>query len=82
MLMVTAFSVATRAVFLAVFHHELMVFFSVSSQVSWANAIGEAVAKQTAATAHTASPFVLVIGFLHSSTKIVLEAGQPVVTPV
>src|SRR5215471_16042838 len=32
-LMVTRFSVAMRAVFLAVFHQELTVFFSVSSQV-------------------------------------------------
>src|SRR5215470_1386382 len=51
MLIVTGFSVARRAVVRAVFHHVLRVFFSVSSQVSWACAGAETVARQAATAA-------------------------------
>src|SRR5215470_14439715 len=47
MLIVTGLSVATRAVLLAVVHQELRVFFSVSSQVSWARAGVQMAARQT-----------------------------------
>jgi hypothetical protein len=59
MLTVTGFRVATRAVFLAVVHQELRVFFNVSSQVSWAQAGAEMAAKQTTAAARI--PVVLII---------------------
>src|SRR5215470_15909251 len=51
MLIVTGFSVATRAVFLAAVHQALTVFFSVSSQVSCAQTGVEMAAKQTSAVA-------------------------------
>src|SRR5262249_42937938 len=61
MLIVTGFSVATRAVVRAVFHHVLSVFFSVSSQVSWACAGVEAAARQAATAAQARIRVVLII---------------------
>jgi hypothetical protein len=65
MFSVTGFSVTTRAVFRAAFHHVLTVFFNVSSQVSWAKAGAACAARLTATAAQLNITFVRMIGFLH-----------------
>src|SRR5215467_8144568 len=62
MLIVTGFSVATRAVVRAAIHQVLRVFFSVSSQVSWARAGVETAPKQIATRAQANILVILMIG--------------------
>src|SRR5579871_1010452 len=62
MLIVTGFRVATRAVVRAAFHQAVTVFFSVSSQVSWAHAGAEIAARHRAAVAQASVRIVLIIG--------------------
>jgi len=74
MLIVTGFSVAVRAVSLAAVHQELRVFFSVSSQVSWAQAGAEMAARQAATAARVS--IVLIIGPFDSEERACAKAGR------